>query len=141
MFRVGLIARSALAAAAVVSSVACGGAPTGPSTPLTGVWGGDHVTLTVTDAGSHAEFDCAHGDMARTLAVDAGRSFNVGGTFVREHGGPIRVDDPVDSHPAVYFGSATDRTMELTVELTDTGVVIGTFTLTRAVQGRVVKCL
>jgi len=141
MFRVPMIARSALALAAVCSSLSCDGGPTGPSTSLTGVWGGDHIALTVTDAGGHAEFDCAHGEISGALATDARRTFRGSGTFVREHGGPIRVDDPIDSHPAIYFGSATDRTMELTVQLTDTNIVVGTFTLARAAQGRVVKCL
>ena len=76
--------RSALALGAVSSSLACGGGPTSPSTPLIGAWGGDHISLTVTGAGN---------------------------------------------------------TMELTVELTDTEEVIGTFTLVRDTPGRVVKCL
>jgi len=133
--------RSALAVGAVCSSLACSAAPTSPSTPLIGTWGGDHVSLTVTAAASHAEFDCAHGDMPSPLTRDDRDGFNASGTFVREHGGPIFVGQVPDSHPAVYFGSVTANTMALTVELTDTREVIGMFTLVRNSPGRVVKCL
>src|SRR5260221_11650604 len=120
-----LIARSALALCAVCSCLACNGGPGSPSTPLVGVWGGDHVSLSVTDTGSHAEFDCAHGDTPTSLAVDARHAFRVGGIYVREHAGPIRLGEVPDSHPAVYFGTATADTMVLTVELTDADIVIG----------------
>ena len=95
----------------------------------------------MTGAGSHAEFDCAHGDAPSPLTVDVRHAFNVSGTFVREHGGPVRVGEVPASHTAVYFGSVAANTMELTVELTDTEEVIGTFTLVRDTPGRVVKCL
>jgi hypothetical protein len=132
---------SLLVLAIVASSLACGG-PTSPSTtPLTGAWGGDHVSLTVTASASHAEFDCAHGDTPSPLAADDSHAFKVSGTFVREHGGPIQVGDVPDSHPAVYFGTVAGSTMVLTVQLTDTNAVIGTFTLVRDTQGRIVKCL
>ena len=141
MRRVRLIARTASAAALAVSIVACGGSPAGPSAPLTGQWGGDHVSLTLTDAGGGAEFDCAHGAIAGALTADAAHAFRVSGTFVREHGGPIAIGETPDVHPAVYSGSATDGTMQLTVTLTDSNAVVGTFTLVRSAPGRVVKCL
>jgi hypothetical protein len=133
--------RFALALGAVCSSLACSAAPTSASTSLVGTWGGDHVSLTVIGTGSHAEFDCAHGDTPGPFTVDARGVFNVSGTFVRERGGPIRVGDTPDSHPAMYFGSATANRMALTVQLTDTKEVIGTFALLKDAPGRVVKCL
>jgi hypothetical protein len=95
----------------------------------------------VTAAGSHAEFDCAHGDTPSPLTLDDRNAFNASGTFVPEHGGPIVVGQVPDSPPAVYVGSVTADTMALTVGLTDTKDVIGTFTLVRDTPGRVVKCL
>lgn len=121
--------------------LACHGDPARPSTPLVGVWGGAHVSLTVTDAGSHAEFDCAHGDMPTSLAADVRHAFSAAGIFVQEHPGPVRLGEMPDSHPAVYSGTVTANTMVLTVDVTDTGMVIGPFTLTRDTPGRVVKCL
>jgi hypothetical protein len=97
--------------------------------------------LTVADTGTHVEFDCAHGDIPSPLTVNANNQFDVQGTYVREHGGPIRVGEVPDSHPAAYLGSVTGTAMTLTVRLTDTNEVIGTFTLSRGSAGRVVKCL
>jgi hypothetical protein len=75
------------------------------------------------------------------LQLQSVQSLPVSGTFAREHGGPVRVGQVPDSHPAAYVGSVTATTMLLTVRLTDTNEVIGTFTLSRGSPGRVVKCL
>jgi len=127
-----------LGTAAMIS--ACGSMP-GPSPLMTGMWGGDHIALTVGDASVHAEFDCAHGDIPSSVTVNDRGGFDVSGTFVRERGGPIREGELPDSHPAAYVGSVTGTTMMLTVRLTDTNEIIGTFTLTRGSPGLVVKCL
>ena len=111
---------------------------TGPSSiPLSGVWGAEHLTLTVNETSSHLEFDCAHGDIPSALKPAADRTFTVLGTFVREHGGPIREDEKVDVRPAMYIGSATGQTMQLTIRLTDPDSLIGTFTL---IHGRPAVC-
>jgi len=120
----------------------CASAPSGPSSTLAlGVWGGDHVTTTVASTGTHFEFDCAHGDVGTPLVLDARGQFSATGTFVREHGGPIREGELPDSHPASYAGTVTTHTMTLTVRLTDLAETIGAFTLTYGSPGRVVKCL
>ena len=75
------------------------------------------------------------------LVVNARNEFDVLGTFVRERGGPVRVGDVPDSHPAAYAGSVTGTTMVLVVRLTDTNEVIGSFALSRDSPGRVAKCL
>jgi hypothetical protein len=91
--------------------------------------------------GAHLEFDCAYGDIPNALLVNARNEFDVSGTFVRQHGGPIRVGEVPDSHPAAYVGSVTETTMVLTVRLTDTNEVIGTFALSRGSPGRLVTCV
>jgi hypothetical protein len=126
---------------AVAATSACGSSVSGPSPVLNGTWGGDHIAMTVAGTGTHLELDCAHGDIPGMLMVNNRGEFDVAGTFVREHGGPIRVGELPDSHPATYAGSVTATTMLLTVRLTDTNEVIGTFTLSRGLAGRVVKCL
>jgi hypothetical protein len=117
----------------------CVGNPTGPST-LDGIWGADHIAMTVAGT-THLELDCAHGDIPRVLAIDARGQFDVTGTFTREHGGPIRVGEDPDIHPASYSGSVAGDQLTLTIRLTDTIQTIDTFSLTRGVSGRIVKCL
>ena len=129
------------ARAVLVLSLACSAAcaaPSSPSTALTGVWGGNHISLTVSETNAHLELDCAHGDIPTRLPA---APFSVAGTFVREHGGPIREGEIPDRHPALYVVNVSRDTMTLTIRLTDSGEVIGTFTLTRGAAGRVVKCL
>ena len=123
-----------------VGGWACGGASTGPSLVFAGVWGGDHVTMTVADTATHLDFDCAHGDIPGALTADANGRFDVAGTFVREHGGPIRQGEAPDSHPAVYSGTVSPMAMVLTVRLGDSTEMIGPFNLVRGSSGRVVKC-
>ena len=120
-------------------TIACGSVA--PSPLAAGVWGGDHIAMTITESSVHVELDCAHGDVPNPIAIDAHDQFAIAGTFVREHGGPIRVGEPSDSHPAMYTGSVSSNTMTLTIQQTDTNQTIGTFTLVRGTQGRVVKCL
>lgn|SRR2546422_3599284 len=135
--RAGLIA-----IAAWLAHAACAGAPSSPSSTVAlGLWGGDHVTMTVASAGVHFEFDCAHGSVGTTLVLDARGQFSATGAFVREHGGPIRQGEESDSHPASYAGRVAANTMMLTVRLTDLAETIGTFTITYESPGRVVKCL
>ena len=114
------------------------GTPSTPSLMPTGLWGGDHIALTVEDKSAHVELDCAHGDIPIRLPDGP---FTVAGTFVRERGGPIRVDETADSRPATYVASTAGSVMTLTIRLTDSGELVGTFALTRGSSGRVVKCL
>ena len=120
-----------------VVAAACG-TPSNPSLMPTGLWGGDHIVLTVEANSAHVELDCAHGDIPIRLPDAA---FTVAGTFVREHGGPIRVGETPDSHPALFVASMSGGVMTLSIRLGDSGELVGTFTLTRGSSGRVFKCL
>ena len=64
----------------LVASMGCDGLPGGPSpSELTGVWGGDHISLTISQTGSHLEFDCAHGELPGAMRVDASGAFAIAG--------------------------------------------------------------
>jgi hypothetical protein len=120
----------------------CGSSPEAPSAiTLSGMWGGDHVALTVNDTNSHVELDCAHGEITDALRTRGDGTFTASGIYVREHGGPIREDEKADARPAMYMGRVAGETMELTIRLTDPDGLIGSFRLTRGAIGRVVKCL
>lgn len=105
-----------------------------------GAWGGDHVALTVTDAGGHVEFDCAHGDLTEPLSVDNTGRWAVKGTYARERGGPVRQGDEQTSRPARYSGRLEGDSLQLTVALADTSETVGTFALKRGAAGNVHKC-
>jgi hypothetical protein len=107
-----------------------------------GEWGGRSVGLTVTAGGARVEFDCAHGSINQKMTLDADGRFDVAGTFVRERGGPVRMDEPSDKgSPARYSGKVEGKTMSLTLKLTDTNETIEALTLTHGQSPRLTKCL
>ena len=77
--------------AALLLTVSCS-AP--PVTDLRGEWGGEHVSLTITDAGSSLEFDCASGTISGPFTVDAQGRFNLRGTYTPGTGGPEPITPP-----------------------------------------------
>ena len=80
-----------------------------------GAWGGDHVVLTVTDSGGAVEMDCAHGTLDQPLRLDDRGRFYVAGTFIPEHGGPIRADEAAQQRPARYQGRIDHQEIEFTI--------------------------
>lgn len=119
---------------------ACG--PTEADSPVAaGRWTGVGIQLMVTAQGASIEYDCAHGTIDQPLVADRDGRFSVTGVHVREHGGPIRVDEPSDRHPARYDGRLAENSMRLTVTLIDLSQSVGTFDLTFGGSGRIVKCL
>lgn len=105
-----------------------------------GNWGGQHISLEVTGNGGKLEFDCAHGEIKSKIVLDKQRRFNVSGTYVEEHGGPIRQSDRPQSQSVLYSGQLTGDKMKLTIKRSDTKKVIGTFTLKRGQEAFIVKC-
>jgi hypothetical protein len=105
----------------------------------TGVWGGEHVRLEVTDAGAAIEYDCGRGTIDERLMTDAGGRFLARGHHVRERGGPVRADEPPPPS-ARYTGRVTGKTMTLTVAIEGEKTPIGPFTLTYGVDTALMKC-
>lgn len=128
-----------LLAASVVSANQCGLAGPSGETTLTGEWGGAHAALVLKDAGGTIEYDCAHGTLDAPVRPDARGAFEVAGTHVREHGGPVRVDEKLEAVPARYVGQVSGAQLMLRVfAAADT---LGPFTLTRGAAAQVFKCL
>jgi hypothetical protein len=105
-----------------------------------GNWGGEHISLEVTAQGGQVEYDCAHGTIDQKVVPDAEGRFDLRGTHVREHGGPVRKDEIADSHPARFVGEIKGDTMTLTVTEADTKELVGTFTLGYGQSPRLMKC-
>src|SRR3954464_10977346 len=133
LFRISI---TLVLAAALFSPVQVVSALEKPHTLATGVWGGDHVTMNVTDVGAQLEFDCASGEISEPLKVDAAGDFDVRGKYAAEHPGPTRDEDT--STPARYHGHIDHDSMNLTI---DSGKeTVGSFTLTRNRQPILRKC-
>jgi len=105
-----------------------------------GVWGGQHVRAEVNEAGATFEFDCARGSIAQAIVLDGGGKFNLPGKFATEHAGPVLRDEESNDRGVRYSGTVQDQEMTLTITDTNTKEVIGTFTLKRGSEGRLMKC-
>ncbi len=112
-----------------------------PNDGMIGTWGGDHVRITIGAASAILVYDCAHGTIDQAFIVDPAGRFDLVGTHVPEAPGPIREEQAPATHPARYTGSTDGKTLTLSVTLTDSGQVLGSFTLALGAPGRVVKCL
>ena len=139
--RAWVMSRAGLGLALLIATTSACASSTSPDSfvPI-GPWGGDHAVLTVNATSATIEFDCAHGALPAPLALDHG-AFDVAGDFFPEHGGPVRVDEPVVRQPARYSGTIEKQTMTLRVRLTESTQDVGTFALTFGAMGRVFKCL
>lgn len=105
-----------------------------------GVWGGDHLGLTVAAATAHFEFDCASGDAPGPIVLDAEGRFSVTGTFTPESGGPVREGDVSVRRRAVYSGRVTAETMTVDVQLVDSNERVGSFSVAIGRAPRLRKC-
>ena len=105
-----------------------------------GTWGGPHIELTVGPEGATIEMDCAHGAVREPIAVGKDGRFRAAGTFVAEHGGPVRDEEEQEQgRPVVYEGKVEGKTMTLAIKAGEEEV--GTFELTHGRAGRIRKCL
>lgn len=106
-----------------------------------GVWGGEHIQLTVKPAGADIEYDCGGGTINGPLLLDRRGGFNNRGTHTRGHGGPIRLGEQPNNSAALYTGKVTGRVMTLTVKLAGTDEHVETYTLRQGVVPRLHRCL
>lgn len=104
----------------------------------TGTWGGEHITLEVSEKGAEVEFDCAHGQVTQPMTIDKHGDFKASGTFTHEHGGPVLRDENTPPTPVRYSGHVDGDTMSLTI--TRGEEKLGSFTLTRGSRPMLRKC-
>jgi len=109
-------------------------------TMTNGIWGGQHIQMTINNGAATIEYDCANGTIAGPLKIDSRGRFELRGLHHAEHGGPVRSDEEESREPAKYTGSTDGKKMTLTVTLVNSKTEIGTFELTRGNAGRIFKC-
>ena len=108
----------------------------------TGLWGGEHIRLAVTEKGATVEYNCAAGKIDEPLLTDKDGNFEARGIHVFEHGGPHRLGEPPSKQrPALYRGWTDGSQMRLTVTLLDRGEDVGTFSLGLGRLPQLEKCL
>ncbi len=129
-----------MVAAIVPLSAACQ-STTGPSRPVTGEWGGEHIGLSLDAAGGRLEYDCAAGAIAVPLRPDAAGRFHAEGTHTPGQGGPDRIDYVPPRLPALYEGRVTGDRMTLRIKVVSSGLTLGPFILRREAQPMLLKCL
>jgi hypothetical protein len=131
----------AIIPALVVSlgAAACTAGPTPVVMP--GSWGGSHVSMQVTSAGAHLEYDCAEGVIEEPLRPDAAGRFTAAGAHTPGRGGPVRLGEILPTFRARYEGEVDGERMSLLVTLVDTQAVLGRFELRRGSSGVLVRCL
>lgn len=106
-----------------------------------GEWGAAGAALTVDESGAQIEYDCARGEITEKLTVDAAGKFNANGTHTRLSPGPLRVGGEPQSQPAHYEGKISGKTMTFKVVLTESGTLVGEFTLEEGKTARLRRCL
>jgi hypothetical protein len=104
------------------------------------VWGGQHVSMVISQENSTLEFDCAEGIIMSAIHPDAGGNFTASGTYTPQRGGPVQKDAVPNDLPATYEGNIQGDTMHLKVVLVDKSQQPPPLTLMRGKAGRVVKC-
>jgi hypothetical protein len=107
-----------------------------------GVWGGQHLRMEVREGGVEFEFDCGGGQIEGPIALDGEGRFDVKGTFIAQHAGPVLRDEEANARPARYKGRVRGDTLTLTVtfEGSKEEEERNTYTLTRGSEGRLMKC-
>ena len=104
------------------------------------IWGANGIRLAVEENAVKIEYDCADGEIEQELKVDEQGNFTANGVHIRQKAGPIREDSPPPRQPARYQGKVSGDKMTLKVTLTETGEVIGSFTLERGKTPRMHHC-
>lgn len=108
-------------------------------TVTSGVWGGAHIRLHLNDKGGEVEYDSGRGTLSEPLKVDSEGRFSIKGTHTNQPPGPIRLGFQPQAQPALFTGILTGQTLELTVTLTESQTIVGTFKLTQGNEGRLWK--
>jgi len=107
---------------------------------LVGLWGGEHISMQVTEQHTTVEYDCAHGTIDQRITLDRRGRFDVPGVQVAEHGGPVRQNEQLAGYPVRFAGQVNGKRMKLSVSNSVTKTLVGIFTLVYGDEPKLRKC-
>lgn len=107
---------------------------------MNGTWGGQGVSMEVTDSGASLDFDCATGSITEAIVPDSAGKFTVKGLFARQRPGPTREGEENDGQAATYAGVVSGENLTLTITLARSNEKAGPFTLGHGKPARIRKC-
>jgi hypothetical protein len=107
---------------------------------ISGQWGGQGISMEVTDSGATLDFDCASGNITEAIAPANNGKFSAKGRFARQRPGPTREEDDTEGQPAIYTGVVDGENLTLTITLVKNNEKIGDFTLGHGKMGRIRRC-
>jgi len=106
---------------------------------LQGVWGGEHIGLTITAYGGVVDYDCSAGSIDQVFAPDASGHFDLLGTWWFTP--PVLFENwQPDKRPARYVGVLNGKNITMTVIRLDDGTTM-TYQLTQDAVPLVRHCL
>ena len=105
-----------------------------------GRWGGEHISMEVTEQGVAVEYDCARGTIEQRVTLDRQGRFSVSGRQFPEHGGPVRQNEEPNGYPVQFAGQVNGKKMTLSVIERGAKTPIGNFTLVFGAEPRLRKC-
>lgn len=94
----------------------------------------------MTEAGATVELDCAHATISRRIEATRNGRFVVMGSYVAEHGGPVRESEPSEGESVQFTGKVSGKKLQLSVRRRNSKKLIGVFTLFFGQEGSLVKC-
>lgn len=104
-----------------------------------GIWGGQHIQISVTDAGATLDFSCANGQITEPLTLDSNGRFDAAGVYQQEHPGPVRLGED-NRQRARYTGKVDGQEMTLTIKLSESEETLGPFIFKFGARTRIIKC-
>lgn len=107
-----------------------------------GQWGGDGISLTVTDDGATFQLDCAHGTIDQPIRPDRSGNFRNTGTIAKESESVPTPTPTPQERDARFTGNVRDGSMFLTISWTEDGErMFMRFLLTEGDPGQIERCL
>jgi hypothetical protein len=107
---------------------------------ITGLWGGQGISMEVTDSGASLDFDCASGTITEQIIPDGAGKFSAKGRFARHRPGPTREGEDTEGQPAIYNGVLDGENLTLTITLAHNSEKVGNFMLVHGKAGRIRRC-